>query len=83
MRNSLDTMLPAAQQAVISNLTSHSLRRGSAAYANACSNLAIQPGMQDNLTHKRRLSHTYGQQHVKVYVEETFSLVTPHLTYLY
>ncbi|POM67940.1 Hypothetical protein PHPALM_15960 [Phytophthora palmivora] len=35
-------MPPTMQQTVTSNMTSHSLRRGAAAYANACPKLAIQ-----------------------------------------
>ncbi|POM61601.1 hypothetical protein PHPALM_29361 [Phytophthora palmivora] len=42
IRDSLKEMPPTMQQTVASNMTSHSLRRGAVAYANACTKLAIQ-----------------------------------------
>ncbi|POM80484.1 LOW QUALITY PROTEIN: Hypothetical protein PHPALM_1675 [Phytophthora palmivora] len=42
IRDSLKEIPPTMQQTVASNMTSHSLCRGAAAYANACPKLAIQ-----------------------------------------
>ncbi|EGZ15012.1 hypothetical protein PHYSODRAFT_405891, partial [Phytophthora sojae] len=42
IRDTVNKMSPAAAQAATPNMTSHSLRRGAAAYANACPKLAVQ-----------------------------------------
>ncbi|EGZ27678.1 hypothetical protein PHYSODRAFT_472196 [Phytophthora sojae] len=42
IRDTLKAMLPSASQRITSGMTSHSLRRGAAAYANASPKLAIQ-----------------------------------------
>ncbi|POM61284.1 hypothetical protein PHPALM_29721 [Phytophthora palmivora] len=59
IRSSLKEMPPVIQQTVTSNMTSHSLRRGAVAYANACPKFAIQNNYA--LGSERRQVAEFGQ----------------------